>query len=127
MEAEIFAASKPSSDESPESGISFADSSRTRRGQHLLVNSIRLLPDSILIRSKPATGEEQHDRQGCKKYERQACLTDVALECRKAASEEVTQQSEERCPYDATRGIVGGELAVVHRAHPRKHRRPTSQ
>ena len=45
MEAEIFAASKPSGDENPKSGISFANSPQTSRGQHLLLNSICPLPD----------------------------------------------------------------------------------
>src|SRR2546428_11714186 len=127
MEAEIFAASKPSGDESPESGISFANSPQTSRGQHLLLNSICPLPDKIFIRSKPAPGEEQRDKQSRKKSECQACLTEVALECRQAAPEEVAQQSEERCPYDATGGIVGGELAVAHRPQSGEHRCPTSQ
>src|SRR5437667_6638814 len=127
METEIFAASKPGGDESPESGISFADSPQTRRGQHPLVNSICLLLNSIFIRSNAAPGQQQRDKQCRKKNECQACLTEVALESRQAASEEVAQQPEERCPCDPTRGIVGGELAIVHRPQSGEHRCPTSQ
>src|ERR1700682_5941913 len=105
MQPEVLTADETRGDESGDSRVSLPKPNPVPR------NSFR---EKLAVGIKPPPCEPERNDESDEQHDREAGLSDVALEKRQASSKEVAERAEERSPRYSAEHVVEGKDAVRH-------------